>query len=316
MEKVGQILEKALLEKQENTTIGLSFKELAEIPTFLTSVEAEIRGFSFQIPAPESIKCEFCDKELLPVGRRHMLKLEIVTWNSFEECQCEKAIRRREEIRLKEERRQKEEEEAARRAEFQTRVKKLFDQSKLGARFLNRTFETFKVTKENRLAFESAKKYATEFERFKVEGIGLNFNGAYGTGKTHLAAAITIDLINRGIPVIMGTTITLLGKFKEAYDRRESESEIIDLYSTIDLLIIDDLGKERVNEWVLEKLYLIINNRYENNLPLIITTNYNIEDLTKRLSTNQNSDTAEAIVSRLWEMCRGIEMNWDDWRKQ
>jgi DNA replication protein DnaC len=316
METIRQVLNQALQEKQGDTTTGLSFKDLAEIPTFLTSVEAGARGFNFLKPEPGNIKCEFCNKELLPVGRRHFLKLEIVAWHGHEECQCEKAIRCREEIRLKEERRQKEEEEAARRAEFQARVKKLFDQSKLGARFLNRTFEAFKVTEENKLAFESAKKYSTDFQKFKAEGIGLNFNGAYGTGKTHLAAAITIDLINRGIPVIMGTTITLLGKFKEAYDRRESESEIIDLYSTIDLLIIDDLGKERVNEWVLEKLYLIINNRYENNLPLVITTNYNIEDLTKRLSTNQNIDTAEAITSRLWEMCRGVEMTGADWRKQ
>jgi DNA replication protein DnaC len=316
METIGQVLGQAFQEKQGDTTIDHFDKSIFDIPVIVTLKEAIDFNCKFREPAPKNIKCEFCGKELLPIGRRHMLKLEIVTWSSFEECQCEKAIRRREEIRLKEERRQKEEEEAARRAEFQARVKKLFDQSKLGARFLNRTFEAFKVTEENKLAFESAKKYSTDFQKFKAEGIGLNFNGAYGTGKTHLAAAITIDLINRGIPVIMGTTITLLGKFKEAYDRRESESEIIDLYSTIDLLIIDDLGKERVNEWVLEKLYLIINNRYENNLPLVITTNYNIEDLTKRLSTNQNIDTAEAITSRLWEMCRGIEMVGADWRKQ
>lgn len=316
METIGQVFNQAIQEKRSDTTTGLSFKELAEIPMLLNSVEAIIRGMSFLKKIPETIQCEFCGKELLPLGRRHILKLEIADWVGHEECQCRKAIQKRTDDLIEDEIKRAQQEEATRRAEFQARVKKLFDQSKLGARFLNRTFDAFKVTEENKLAFESAKKYATDFEKFKVEGIGLNFNGAYGTGKTHLAAAITIDLINRGIPVIMGTTITLLGKFKEAYDRKESESEIIDLYSTIDLLIIDDLGKERVNEWVLEKLYLIINNRYENNLPLVITTNHNIEDLTKRLSTNQNIDTAEAITSRLWEMCRGVEMTGADWRKQ
>ena len=49
------------------------------------------------------------------------------------------------------------------------------------------------------------------------------------------------------------------------------------------MLIIDDLGKERPSEWTLEKLFTIINNRYENNLPVIITTNYNRDKLRERL---------------------------------
>jgi len=251
-----------------------------------------------------------------------MLRRGIITWGKYQECQCKQATERRNKLILEAVEQKAEEEVAIIRAEFNAKVEKLFKQSKLGERFKNRTFENFRVTADNKTTFETAQKYATEFEKYKNEGVGLNFNGSYGTGKTHLAAAITIDLISRGIPVIMGTTITLLGKFKEAYNRKESESEIIDLYSRIDLLIIDDLGKERVNDWVLEKLYLIINNRYENNLPIVITTNYNIDDLIKKLTATDkygniiNSDTAEAITSRLWEICRGIEMNGLDWRKK
>ncbi len=52
----------------------------------------------------------------------------------------------------------------------------------------------------------------------------------------------------------------------------------------VNMLIIDDLGKERPSEWTLEKLFTIINNRYENNLPvIIITTNYNRDKLRERL---------------------------------
>lgn len=254
----------------------------------------------------------------MPIGRRFLTRREVIAWEQFQECQCEAAVNERNRKLLEEIERQAKEEVAELRAEFNAKVERLFKQSKLGERFKTRTFENFKVNNQNKSAYETALKYATEFEKYKKDGIGLNLNGTYGSGKTHLATAITIKLINQGIPVIFGTTITLLGKLKQSYDNeiKESEGEIIDLYSSIDLLVIDDLGKERINEWVLEKLYLIINSRYENNLPIVITTNYNIDSLTNRLSTDKNRETAEAIASRLWEICRGVEMNFEDYRKK
>lgn len=143
------------------------------------------------------------------------------------------------------------------------------------------------------------------------------FVGTYGTGKTHLACSIAIELIKRKIPTIYGTAITLLSKVRQTYDSNTNinEWELLDLYSNVDLLVIDDLGKEKPSEWVLEKLYHIINQRYENLKPVIITTNYDSITLTNRLSTKDNSSTVEAIVSRLNEMCTGIYMNFEDYRK-
>ena len=121
-----------------------------------------------------------------------------------------------------------------------------------------------------------------------------------GTGKTHLAASVGNYLMSQGVPVVFGTIINLLGKLKQSYTQKgQDEGEILELYSTIDLLIIDDLGKERPTEWSLEKLYTIINDRYENLKPVIITTNYNNDMLTDRLSTANNSSTAEAITSKI-----------------
>ena len=82
------------------------------------------------------------------------------------------------------------------------------------------------------------------------------------------------------------------------------------------ILIIDDLGKERPSEWTLEKLFTIINNRYENNLPVIITTNYNREKLRERLACNKNYEIADSIISRLYEMCKGINITGKDKRKE
>jgi DNA replication protein DnaC len=283
---------------------------------FMTPDEAEGLNVFFAVEPPESIKCDYCGDELKPIGRRAMMRREIIAWNKFEECQCEGAAEARRKAWEEEENRKVEEEIALTRAEHQAQIEKLFKQSKLGVRFKNRTFENFRILDDNKTVFETAQKYAMEFEKYKAEGVGLNFNGTFGAGKTHLAAAIANYLINNGIPVIFGTVINLLGKLKESYNNDGSEAEILGLYGTVDLLILDDLGKERVNEWVLEKLYHIINERYENNLPLVITTNYDIDDLTQRFTTKSNEETAKAITSRLWEMCRGQEMNFEDFRKR
>lgn len=318
MEHVGQILQGHFdRQGQTSSTRVLSFKEMAELPFSVTPKEAEELGFAFKEDPPEPIQCEFCGSKLEPIGRRAISRAEIERWSGYQDCQCRQAVAKREAERIAEEMRRREEEEAERRYEFQLRVKRLFDQSKMGERFKRRTFSNYNVTSENRAAYETAVKYASNFQKYKEDGIGLIFNGTCGTGKTHLAAAIANHLINNGIPVVFGTTITLLSKLKESYDHatKESESKIIDLYSTVDLLILDDLGKERPGEWTLEKLYLIINSRYENNLPIVVTTNYTIDELADRLTTNSNFDAGEAITSRLWEMCRGVLCDWQDYRK-
>jgi DNA replication protein DnaC len=298
---------------------GSTAGNLTDDTGWFTPEEAENHGIDLGDNVPVPSVCQFCARVLYHRGIKHPFKNQIMHWNqSPERCTCPAAVEFWEAYDAKEEQRRQEEAEILRRAAFKAKVEGLFKQSRLGERFKARTFGNFKLNDQNKAAYETALKYATEFDKYKSQGIGLIFNGTYGTGKTHLAAAITNQLLNRGIPVIFGTTITLLGKLKESYsgEVKESESEIIDLYSTIELLVLDDLGKERVNEWVLEKLYLIINARYENNLPLIVTTNYNIDDLPRKLTTDRNCDTAGAVTSRLWEMCRGIEMIFDDWRKK
>ena len=92
--------------------------------------------------------------------------------------------------------------------------------------------------------------------------------------------------------------------------------EIIKLYCECDLLIIDDLGKEKLSEWVLEKLFQIVNTRYENMLPIIITTNYSENEIIKRLSFNNDGIAAESLVSRLNEVCLEVNMNFSDYRKR
>lgn len=70
-------------------------------------------------------------------------------------------------------------------------------------------------------------------------------------GKTHLACSIGNELIKNGITVVYGTLINLLAELKNSYeqDNNISEMQIMKLYKNVQLLIIDDLGKEKPSEW-------------------------------------------------------------------
>ena len=107
----------------------------------------------------------------------------------------------------------------------------------------------------------------------------------------------------------------MLDFIRDSYsDSEVSDKDYLNLYSSVDLLVIDDLGKEKPTEWVLEKLFLIVNNRYNNYLPIVITTNYKRNQLRERLCINKNYSIVDSIISRLYEMCGGIEIKDDDHR--
>ena len=168
------------------------------------------------------------------------------------------------------------------------KVKHLFKNNNLGKRQLDSTFENYKITEQNNQIYKNVKKYVDKLLQNKTNN-GLFITGTYGVGKTYLASCIANELIKNNIPVVFGTLIQLLGYIKETYrDTNISDTEYINLYSNVDLLIIDDLGKEKPTEWVLEKLFLIVNNRYNNYLPIVITTNYNRKELRERLCVNKN----------------------------
>ena len=81
----------------------------------------------------------------------------------------------------------------------------------------------------------------------------------------------------------------------------------MELYSNVDMLIIDDFGSETISKWALEKLYRIINNRYENELPIVITTRYTREELMEKIAI-ENKELAEEFIQILYKMCYGISL--------
>lgn len=259
----------------------------------------------------DSIKCEYCKNKLYRktiewklYGTKRVMTLD------YERCECKNAQEHWKEYDLKRIRMLEEERKLELMQEFSRRVEKIIKNSKMSKRNLSYKFENFEPNTSNKKVFNNFKNYSEKLVN-GIEKKGLILVGNNGVGKTHLACSIANKLIENGIPVIYGTLINLLAELKNSYeiDNSISEMEIIKLYENVDLLIIDDLGKEKPSEWGLEKLFTIINSRYENNLPVIITTNYNQNSLVQRLSINGEIETAKSIISRLYEMCYLVKID-------
>lgn len=282
-----------------------------------TSKEVMELGIPSDEPIPEPKTCKYCGKTLyheciVIVGKA------LVWWlNQPQRCDCEKAVEFWKRWDAKQEELRKAQAIAEEQEQKRRKIEAILGKSGIKKRYLSRSFENFIVNDVNRKAYEIAKSYVDNWQENKDKGEGLYFEGTCGTGKTHLAVAIAMKLINQGVPVICKTSIDLLASIKQSYERDSTvnEEDVIEAYNTIDLLVIDDLGKERATEWSVPILYRIINDRYENMLPTVITTNYNTDDLIDKLNASNDNEKAEAIISRFKGSASCVTMAWEDYRR-
>lgn len=268
------------------------------------------------IDKKDFIKCEFCDEKLY----RQIFEIELYGSKrnvklNYERCKCKKAQKFWEDYEEKKAKLIEEEQKLKLIQEFSEKVERTIKNSRMSKRNLNYKFVNFEENENNKNVLKNLKKYTQNL----VDDItkkGVIIVGPNGVGKTHLACSIANELMINGKTVIYGNLINLLSEIRNSYNMENNinELEILKLYKTAKLLIIDDLGKEKPSEWGLEKLFTIINSRYENDLPVVITTNYNQEALINRLSINGDFETAKSIISRLYEMCYLVKIDDKDHR--
>jgi DNA replication protein DnaC len=140
----------------------------------------------------------------------------------------------------------------------------------------------------------------------KIEGgKGYWFVGPVGVGKTWLAVSTLIKYIKEGHEGLFVTVPDMLEDIRRGFNDPE-QSKTLKKACTVRLLVLDDLGVEKQSEWVAEKLYQIVNTRYNNMLPTIVTTNLSVENTEKVLG--------ERLVSRLLGCCEAIVIEGPDRR--
>ena len=246
-------------------------------------------------------KCKFCGKDLKPIGLDYLYANIPLSSIEYERCDCKESKAYWNEIDLKEEIQKK-------RKHFEQMIRQFYIQNYSSKRIQDYQFKNFIITEINKKEIEIAKDF-TEKCINKNQKNGLIITGKSGTGKTHLATAILNKLTEKYMQVLMGRLILLLDVIKDTFKGFSSkEKDIIELYSKVDMLIIDDLGTERISSWALEKLYTIIENRNENKLPIIVTTRFNKGSLLDRFYQSEDEELAEAVIENLYQFCYGIEL--------
>jgi len=131
----------------------------------------------------------------------------------------------------------------------------------------------------------------TKVRRGAEENCWLLLEGGYGCGKTHLAAAIANNAVNHGVPTLFITVPDLLDSLRFAYaDPETTFEERFNEIRNADLLILDDFGTQNATGWAQEKLFQIINYRYINKLPTVITTNLMLDEIEGRIRSRLQDD--------------------------
>ena len=188
----------------------------------------------------------------------------------------------------------------------QRRIARLLGQTGMGERFHGRTFETFRVSRATKHAYDSSVAFCDAYEAGNPRGLMLC--GSYGTGKTHLAAAIVRRMAEQGVVALFLSVPELFAKIRASFDSKETSAEtLIEAAKAAPVLVLDDLGAEKTSAWTQEQLYRVINHRYEHLLPVVVTTN--------NMGKGLEASAGARNLSRLAEMTGvPVVIQAEDWR--
>lgn len=150
-------------------------------------------------------------------------------------------------------------------------------------------------------------KYAADFRQHLSDGNGLLLYGSVGTGKTYLAACVANAVITQGYSARMTNFTDISNDLWGAEDKAVYMEEL----RRFDLLILDDLGAERKNEYMQEIVYNVIDARYRAGKPVIVTTNLSQDELAKPAEIGYGR-----IYDRILERCLPVKVDGHSRRRQ
>jgi DNA replication protein DnaC len=146
--------------------------------------------------------------------------------------------------------------------------------------------------------YETVKEFVEQIGERLDGGDGLWLMGDVGTGKTTLAMLVSKAAVEAGRTAAIYSLPRLLARIRRTYDGEAGEDSYLQFFhrlTSVDLLQIDDLGAEKRSDWVLEQLYAIVDERYESQRSMVVTTNLDQASLEEQIGPR--------TVSRLVEIC-------------
>jgi len=162
---------------------------------------------------------------------------------------------------------------------------------------------------QTKIAVNQVRAFVDDLDVRLREGRGLWLFGDTGTGKTTLAMLISKAALEAGKTVAIYSLPKLLARIRRTYDSEPGGDSYLSFFerlTSVDLLHIDDLGAEKRSDWVLEQLYALVNERYEAQRSILITTNLPHPELEEQIGSR--------TVSRLTQICDEVEVRGEDRR--
>lgn len=200
---------------------------------------------------------------------------------------------------------EKEKEKAEEKAKQIAELKKA---SQIGKRYWDATFENTKTGHNETFdkAYKYCKAYTADLSEVLSKGYGIYLYGDKGTGKTHLTACMVNEMVSSLYKVLITNFFEITKKIKKTFNSNSTdESRLINSIANIDFLILDDIGTETLvkngeNTWIQEKIYDVLNKRYNAQKPTIFTSNHSLRELV------EERGMMDKTVDRIVEMSTAI----------
>ena len=181
-------------------------------------------------------------------------------------------------------------------------AKDILRKSGISEEFRNKRFNNFNYTIENQVyeAYKEAYMYAKNFKSLEKERCNsIMFMGQVGAGKSHLSLAIANELMDNGVGVVYMSYREVITRLKQNIMDEVYYHRVMGKYKNARVLLIDDLFKGKVTESDVNIMFELLNFRYFNKLPLIVSC---------EMDVGMILNVDEAIGSRLVEMCKCVEL--------
>jgi DNA replication protein DnaC len=188
----------------------------------------------------------------------------------------------------------------------QKQIQRLFKSSGIPKKYKDCTFDNFIVTEDTKELYNTVMAWKEKFDLLPNNYEGLLLLGTFGAGKTHLLSAIAKHLIYElAVGTIYTSSLALAQELKDFSDV-EMVAKKREQLKNIPVLIIDDFGKERTTPYIYDLYLQVLDHRYDNELPVLISSNMSEREIIQTYNT--------ATFSRFFDTCDIVTVEADDYR--